>query len=210
MTTSLAERLANINLIYIVAASVVLLAARLVLGRQESPFAKWASETVESVLVAVVLVFLVLRPFVVHAFFIPSESMVPTLEIGDHLLVNKLAYRFGDPERGDIIVFKAPKRASRDEVDFIKRVIGEPGDKVEIRDYKLYVNGKALKEPYIAEPMDSDYGPVKVPAGKLLVMGDNRNYSNDGRFWGFLPESRVLGRAAFRFWPLGRMSLLNR
>jgi signal peptidase I len=176
-------------------------------------------EYTESIVVAVVLA-LVIRTFVVQAFKIPSGSMEDTLLIGDHILVNKLAYGlqlpfmhdkfrlFGlmdDPERGDIIVFPFPRDPSR---DFIKRVVGLPGDRVEISNHHAYINGEALKEPYIKlderavmhPSRYSHWGPEVVPPGQLFVMGDNRDNSADSRDWGFLDSTQVKGRAFIIYW----------
>ena len=177
-------------------------------------------EYFESILVAVVLALFV-RTFVFQAFKIPTGSMKPNLLVGDHLIVNKFIFApavFGlerallpmrPIERGDIIVFKFPEEPER---DFIKRVIGLPGDTLELRNQTVLINGQALTEPYAhylfppaAEgQMEGDlrrkYGPVTVPAGHFFMMGDNRDDSQDSRFWGFLPETYVKGRALFIYW----------
>jgi signal peptidase I len=183
-------------------------------GRPKSVVREYA----ESIIIAIVLA-LVIRTFVVQAFKIPSGSMEDTLLIGDHILVNKLAYglqlpfmhdklRFGlmaNPARGDIIVFPFPRDPSR---DFIKRVVGLPGDRVEIRNHHAYINGEALKEPYIRlderaamhPSRYSHWGPEVVPTDKLFVMGDNRDNSADSRDWGFLDSTHVKGRAFIIYW----------
>jgi signal peptidase I len=176
-------------------------------------------EYTESIIIAVVLA-LVIRTFVVQAFKIPSGSMEDTLLIGDHILVNKLSYGLqipflnakvrvfglvGDPNRGDIIVFPFPRDPSR---DFIKRVVGLPGDRIEVRSHRAYINGEPLKELYVklderaaAHPSRySHWGPEVVPLGKLFVMGDNRDNSADSRDWGFLDISQVKGRAFIIYW----------
>src|SRR5512143_3557314 len=184
-----------------------------------------AREYLESIAVAVILA-LFIRTFVVQAFKIPTGSMQPNLLIGDHLLVNKLVYspslgRFEDLllgkkpiARDHVIVFKYPGDPTR---DFIKRVIGLPGETVEVRDKTVYIDGKPLQEPYahfIEQPLRPDdpeyglrtesirdnWGPQVVPAGQLLVLGDNRDNSRDSRFWGFLPEDQVKGRALLVYW----------
>ncbi|MCX8052577.1 MAG: signal peptidase I [Armatimonadetes bacterium] len=318
---SITERLANLSIPTVIITIVVLLILRwLLLKQKKYAIAKSIAEFAESLAVAMGLVFLVIRPFFVQAFFIPSASMEPTLMIHDHILVNKLVYRFREPKLGDVIVFKAPIEATPDvkeqviaeaderglegaereefikreckrrEKDFIKRVIGVPGDlvrvtpgyvivgqtqyghrylesvlhgfatpngpgkvklsngkvlvdgrlvsnseiaaavgepnaRVKVVPGKVYINGKAINEPYTAEDPDMEYpllsGPrmtnpkwivtkngvhyVKIPKGKLLVMGDNRNDSNDARFWGLLDRKRVLGKAMFVFWPVTRI-----
>jgi signal peptidase I len=180
-----------------------------------------AREYFESILIAVLLA-LFARTFVVQAFKIPTGSMEPNLLVGDHLLVNKFVFAPAltglermllpnrEIRRGDIIVFKYPEDPSR---DFIKRVIGLPGETIELRNKKVYVNGSAIDEPYAhllyppaqgGEPRPWDlretYGPVTVPADQLFMMGDNRDNSQDSRFWGFLPRSFVKGRAMVIYW----------
>ncbi|MBO8144024.1 MAG: signal peptidase I [Thermodesulfobacterium sp.] len=167
----------------------------------------------KSILIALVLA-LFIRAFIVQAYKIPSGSMIPTLLIGDYLLVNKLAYGIRNPIKNDFIYFrKLPERQEivvftyplNKKLDFIKRVIGLPGDTVEIVNKKVYVNGKLLKEPYIqfndpeiypkeVSPRDN-YGPVKVPPGYIFVLGDNRDQSYDSRFWGFVPINYLKGKA---------------
>lgn len=278
----------------------VLLAVRFLLLRQKTPITKSIAEIAESLAVAMGLVFLIIRPFIIQAFFIPSESMVPTLLIHDHIMVNKFIYRFREPARGDVIVFRAPKQADLNpdqpqERDFIKRVIGTPGDEIRIEpgyvmvgdtefnhqqlrellsentllgtvkivnsktvlvdghvvtpeeiaaeegrpnDHvvivpgRVFVNGKPVKEPYLNEDADEPYpNPngempplydrryitqnkdgkyvIKIPKGKLLVLGDNRNNSRDARYWGLLDRKRVLGKAMFIFWPLNRIRWIH-
>jgi len=164
----------------------------------------------EAFIIAIVLA-LVIRTFVVQAFKIPSGSMLHTLQIGDHLLVNKFLYWFADPQRGDVIVFKFPQDEGR---DFIKRVIALPGDKVEVRGKQVYVNDKPVEEPYAVHqdpsmqenphsPRDN-FGPVTVPTGQLFMMGDNRDYSMDSRFWGFLDIKKIRGKAFILYWSWDR------
>ncbi len=182
-------------------------------------------EYLESIVVAVILA-LFIRTFVVQAFKIPTGSMETNLLIGDHLLVNKLVYSpsLGSIEdkilakkpiqRGHVVVFKFPEEPSR---DFIKRVIGLPGETVEIRNKQVFINGQPLAEPYVhfleppLRPDDPEYGlrtegrgdnwgPEVVPDGQLFVMGDNRDNSRDSRYWGFLPRDQVKGRALLVYW----------
>ena len=175
-------------------------------------------ESVEAIFIALVVA-LFIRTFVVQAFKIPSGSMENTLAIGDHLLVNKFIYgtkvpftdkrimEVRDPERGDIIVFRYPRDPGK---DFIKRVIGTPGDRVEIRDKKVFINGipyvtghelykdkEGLGEGQV--PRDN-FGPVTVPARSYFVMGDNRDESYDSRYWGFVPRDNILGEAFIKYW----------
>jgi signal peptidase I len=161
------------------------------------------------------LIALVVRTFVIQAFKIPSSSMEDTLQIGDHIFVNKFIYgyhipyttgrvlEFREPARGEIIVFVFPEDPSK---DFIKRVIGIPGDIVEVRDKRVYINGKPIDEGYTRYadgPAENLFGtrdrmpPRKVPAGKYFVMGDNRDRSYDSRFWGFVGEDAIIGKALF-------------
>lgn len=176
-------------------------------------------ENIEAILVAIVLA-LFIRTFVVQAFKIPSGSMLETLQIGDHILVNKFIYGIKlpffhatlipiqDPKRKDIIVFEYPEDPSK---DFIKRVIGIAGDTIEIRDKKLYVNGvlqdpqpyAVYKDPHIFPSLLSardNYGPFTVPAHSLFVMGDNRDNSHDSRFWGVVDLKAVKGKAFIIYW----------
>jgi len=187
----------------------------------------WVREYIEAIAIALVLA-LVIRTFVVQAFKIPSGSMENTLLVGDHILVNKFSYGihlpnevlftsvklFPDirlfpktPERGDIVVFKYPKDEQR---DFIKRVIGLPGDKLEIRQQKVYINDEPLDDsafaihhdPPVREPLypRDDFGPFLVPEDNLFVMGDNRENSQDSRYWGFLNINNVRGKALIIYW----------
>jgi signal peptidase I len=181
-------------------------------------------------LIVALAVAIVLKTFVVQAFFIPSGSMEPTLEPGDRVLVQKVVY---GPDRGDVIVFSDPQgRPGPDRgivggfvhwlsstlgierpehEDFIKRVIGLPGETVELRDGRLFVEGVRIHEPYLKGAVDTrDYGPVRVPEGSLFVLGDNRLNSNDSRFGlGFVPVDKVLGRAFAIVWPPSRAGWIH-
>lgn len=290
------EKLANLTIPQVLAIVAILLIIRFALtwnkSREEiSPMIKSIAELAESLAVAMALVFLLIKPFIVQAFYIPSPSMHMTLLENDQLIVNKFIYRFKEPKNGDIVVFKAPPEATENgiEVDFIKRVIGMPGDEIRItpgyvlvneisyshRDLhyalnatdnmskiklegnnvylngrmvkpekvaaslgqegarikvvpgKVYRNGSYIDEPYIAEdctmpyPLPGDSSKqyqtkdkdgnivVKIPKGKMLVMGDNRNNSNDARFWGLLDRERIEGKAIFKFWPIPRIGLIK-
>jgi signal peptidase I len=178
-------------------------------------------EYFESIVIAVILALFV-RTWVVQAFKIPTGSMEQNLLIGDHLLVNKFVFGptetalertllpVEDIQRGNVVVFKYPEEPDR---DFIKRVIGLPGETVELRDKKVYINGRMLEEPYVfflqpageggefsAFDVRVNYGPVTVPPESYFVMGDNRDNSQDSRYWGFLPRSYVKGKALMVYW----------
>ncbi len=170
-------------------------------------------EGLQTIALSVVLA-LGIRQFVAEARFIPSGSMEPTLQIDDRLVVEKISYRFNPPKRGDIIVFEAPQAAldavgSTHKDAYIKRVIGLPGETIEVKNGEVLIDGKALAEPYIKAPPDYLWGPEVVPQGQYLVFGDNRNQSSDGHVWGFLPQDRIIGRAVVRFWPPDRIGGLE-
>jgi signal peptidase I len=152
------------------------------------------------------LLALVLKAGVADARKVPTPSMVPTVMPGDRVFMERAVLKFTGLHRGDIVVFTPPVPS---EDDYLKRVIGLPGETVEVKGGKVLVDGKALNEPYIAEQPHYTYGPVTVPAGKILVLGDNRNQSYDSHAWGLLDESAVHGRAWVRYWPLDRIGLLK-
>lgn len=165
-------------------------------------------ENLQIVVIALVLALLI-RMFVAEPRYIPSDSMLPTLEIGDRLVVEKISYHFRAPEIGEIVVFDPPQQLqiqgyAKDQA-FIKRVIGTSGQIIQVQDGKVYRNNLPLAEDYIAEPPAYDMPAVQVPEGYLFVMGDNRNNSNDSHVWGFLPQENVIGHACFRFWPFSRI-----
>lgn len=166
-------------------------------------------EILEIVVIAIAL-FWVLRTYVVEARQIPTPSMVPTIQIGDRVIVDKFYFKYFDHIRpGDIIVFRPPPKAN-DTRDFIKRVVGLPGDKVEIRNNTTLINDKPLYEPYIKNKSSNNFGPVVVPKDSIFVMGDNRNNSDDSRVWGFLPMQNIIARSLFRYWPLDQIGPLAR
>jgi signal peptidase I len=159
---------------------------------------------------------------VAEARFIPSESMAPTLAVGDRLIIEKVTARFSSPRRGEILVFYPPNTHPSDgglalrvvrklgftpDVAYIKRVIGLPGETLAIHDGQVWIDGKALVEPYLNEPPNYTLDPVRVPAGHLFMLGDNRNNSQDSHVWGPLPIENVIGQAAVRFWPLTRLGV---
>ena len=287
------EKIANMSWSTVIIVVVVLLGIWYPLRKNENKHIKSIAETCNSLAVALGLVFLIIRPFIVQAYFIPSESMVPTLLIGDQIMANKFIYRFSEPKFDDVVIFKSPPESSPDRIerDFIKRVIGKPGDVVKIIPGKVYVgdsefhikdlneyfssfssngtarikltekavivnniplkekevaralvndpdakvkiipgavviNGNNIVEPYTAEDCISQYPDdktdsrwiikdkdgdmaVKIPDGKLLVMGDNRNNSWDARFWGLLDRNRLEGKAMCVFFPFNRIKAIR-
>ena len=173
----------------------------------KSLWQQW-QENVQIIAIALALA-LFIRAFVAEPRYIPSDSMFPTLEVGDRLVVEKVSYHFHPPQRGDVVVFHPPiqLQMQRYEADqaFIKRVIGESGQSIAIHDGIVYVDGIPLQENYIAQPPAYEMEMVQIPEDQLFVMGDNRNNSNDSHIWGFLPQENVIGRAIFRFWPWQRI-----
>lgn len=177
------------------------------------------------ILVALVIAVLI-KTFLMQAFFIPSGSMRETLIEGDRVMVNKLSYRFGDPGRGDVVVFDSPFTDGNDgesiisavfrnigeslgvaspETEFIKRVIALPGETIEIADNQVLIDGEPLDEPYLQPGLRMpDFGPETVPVGFVFVMGDNRNQSQDSRFFGPVPTDDIVGRAFVKVWPPSR------
>lgn len=152
-----------------------------------------------------------IRSFVAEARYIPSGSMLPTLQINDRLIIDKISYNFRNPDRGDIVVFSPTDELKKQNFKdaFIKRVIGLPGDKVEVKGERVYVNDQPLRENYIEDKPNYNFGPVTVPADQYLVLGDNRNNSYDSHYWGYVPRDRIIGRAVVRFWPLNRVGELD-
>jgi signal peptidase I len=175
-------------------------------------------ENIEAIIIAVILA-LFIRTFIIQAFKIPSGSMIPTLQIGDHILVNKFIFGIkvpflnytvipiSEPKHGDIIVFEYPVETDK---DFIKRVVGVPGDVIQVKNKQVFVNNQPLdhdpgvhSDPHVipgqVNPRDN-FGPERVPKNKYFVMGDNRDNSYDSRFWGFVDETDVLGKALIIYW----------
>lgn len=191
------------------------------------------------VIVAVALgLALAIQAFLIKPYRIPSESMVPTLQVGQRVLVNRVGTHFGDPKVGDILVFHPPAGAesaganqcgeqpkpgsacdkptpTKASVNFIKRVVGEPGDTIAVRDGRVIRNGKPTKEPFIADTCRNDAGagcnfrnPITIPPGHWFMMGDNRGESDDSRFWGPIPKSWIIGNAFATYWPPSRIGIL--
>lgn len=194
--------------------------------RRDQPKSK-TRETIETFAIAIGLALLV-RATVAEARYIPSDSMLPTLEKGDRLIVEKITYHFGQPDRGDIVVFYPPDGSGFEPGNaFIKRVVGLPGENIRVTEGKVFINDKPLTEPYELEPpdyklpdMDHDRmttywqsipteaeGGFQIPKGHVFVMGDNRNNSMDSHVWGFLPIKNIIGKATVRFWPPNRLGV---
>jgi signal peptidase I len=162
------------------------------------------------VIAGALLVAFVIKTFLIQAFYIPTGSMEPTLKVGDRVLVNKLSYDLHDVHRGDIVVFERPDNAGPgDTEDLIKRVVALPGETVEARDGRVYVDGERLEEPYLEPGMETpDFavgraGPVEVPEGHVFVLGDNRGNSSASNVFGPIEEDLIVGRAFIRVWPIG-------
>lgn len=153
---------------------------------------------------------LFVRGFIAEARYIPSEAMLPTLQVNDRLIINKLAYRFSPPQRGDIIVFSPTEVLQQQNYHeaFIKRIIGLPGDKVQIKEGKVYINDQPLQEDYIQDLPNYEYKTQVVPANSYFVLGDSRNNSYDSHYWGFVPRENIIGKATQRFYPFARAGSL--
>ena len=187
-------------------------------SKKSSSVGRWLIEWAIILVLVVGFTFL-LRAFVIQTFSIPSGSMLPTLHVGDRIIVNKLSYDFHDVHRGDIVVFKRPPLESQNYSDLVKRVVGMPGETISSVNGKIYINGKVLSVPWLpagpqsytgplasdAHPQFNMPGPVKIPAGEYYVMGDNRTDSEDSRFFGPIPKSLIVGRAVAVVWPLSRI-----
>lgn len=179
--------------------------------KQQAPQPNPWVEGLQTIVLSVALA-LGIRHFVAEARYIPSGSMEPTLQINDRLVIEKISYHLNPPEHGDVVVFWPPDSLTapgkrRDA--FIKRIIGLPGDVVEVRDGEVIRNGEVLTEPYIKAAPDYQWGPEEVPEAAYLVLGDNRNSSYDSHAWGFVPQENIIGKAVVRFWPPDRLGLLD-
>ena len=173
---------------------------------KETSTAAEIKDWIVSIVVAVALA-MVIRTFIVELYVVDGPSMRPTLESDERLVVNKFIYRFRPPEKGEVLVFQYPRDPSR---DFIKRVIATPGDTIEIHEGRVLVNDQLLTEDYILEKTRSEYPKSVVPAGRIFVMGDNRNNSEDSRFAdvGFVPYDLIKGKAMVVFWPISAYKTL--
>jgi len=165
-------------------------------------------EWVGLVVLALVIALLI-KTFLFQAFYIPSESMVPTLKVHDRVLVNKLSYKLHPVHRDDIVVFKAPAGSDPGIDDLVKRVIGLPGESVRARGGHIYINDRLLKEPYLPPgTFTSDFAPVKIGPDEYWVMGDNRGNSKDSRVFGVIKKHNIVGRVFIRIWPLSRITFM--
>lgn len=211
------------------------------MSRTDRPDAKSAGSSLLELVVIVAVALgmaLAIQAFLIKPYRIPSESMVPTLTVGQRVLVNRIGSRFGDPKVGDILVFHPPAGAEsasgdqcgeqpkqgaacdsptseRADVNFIKRLVGGPGDTIAVRNGRVIRNGKPTKEPFISDTCVDDAGagcnfrnPITIPPGHYFMMGDNRGESDDSRFWGPIPKSWIIGEAFATYWPPKRVGLL--
>ena len=166
------------------------------------------------IFVCALLLSLLIKTFLIDNRLIPTSSMVPTVPVGGRILVNRLVYDFSEPQFQDIVVFE-PTESIKIEVgrddDLLKRVIGLPGDVVQVTGAQLYVNGQAIDEPYLAETMNYEFGPVTVPEDNVLLLGDNRNASFDAHMWSnpFVPMDNIKGKAFFLYWPVSQFGFLE-
>ena len=173
--------------------------------RFDPPGRSRGGEFLESVVVALILAILI-RLFILQPFYIPSGSMEPTLLPGDRIVVGKVGLFFGQPKPGDVVVFHYPLDPRQ---DFVKRLIASGGQTVELRQSRLYIDGKLVAQPYLPPGLTfADFGPVTVPSGTYFMLGDNRNNSDDSRVWGFVKQNLVVGRVLFIYWPLDRIGVV--
>ncbi len=161
-------------------------------------------EWLETILMALVLYFAI--DFCIGRVRVQNISMQNTFFQGNLLMVNKLNYKFSEPRRGDVVIFEAPVDPGK---DYIKRLIGLPGDTIEVKDGDLYINSEKVDEPWLHEKMDYS-GTWTVPAGEYFVLGDNRNHSSDSHVWGTVPRKNFMGNAFFEYWPLNRIHVINK
>jgi signal peptidase I len=174
-------------------------------------------DIIETVVVAL-SIFLIMYLFIMQPHQVNGQSMEPTFHNAEYLMTDKLSYKFGLPKRGDVVVFEAPPAAQCPEgtgCDFIKRVIGEPGDTIEIKNNAIYLNNQKLNESYLDASVltkageFTSHGPITVPEGSYFVAGDNRPHSSDSRVWGTVELSRIVGKVFFRYWPPNRTGIIR-
>jgi signal peptidase I len=177
-------------------------------GKRESAFRivlRWLSEAVET-FVPAVLIAVLINIFLAQATRVYGQSMEPNLHTDQRLVVEKLSYNFHEPRRGDIVVLNVPQTGSG---LLIKRVIGLPGEKIEIKGGKVYINEQPLEEPYLSNQSQRDMKAIVVPPNHVFVLGDNRGFSNDSRSFGSVPLENIVGRAWFSYWPLAQIGFLE-
>lgn len=163
---------------------------------KKKPFIREITEVVVLAVIAAIF----LKTFIVEMYWVPSESMVPTIVVKDRVVVTKFNYWFREPEHGEVVVFKSPTEENK---NLIKRLIGVPGDTVEFKDNALYINGEKVDEPYLSEEAFSvDYGPIILPEKMYFMCGDNRQHSLDSRSWGFVSEDLLIGKGVAVYWPV--------
>ena len=174
-----------------------------ILAAEQKKKKPWWRELIEDVILAVLLYFAI--DFCIGRFRVENVSMETTFTEGELVMVNKLNYKFSEPRRGDVVIFHAPTEPGK---DYIKRLIGLPGDHIEIKDSQLYINGEAVEEPWLHEAIEYE-GEWDVPEGQYFVLGDNRNHSSDSHVWGCVPRENLIGNAFFRYWPLSHISVIK-
>jgi signal peptidase I len=175
-------------------------------------------DIIETVVIAL-SIFLILYLFIMQPHQVNGQSMDPTYHHGEYVMTDKLSYKFGLPQRGEVVVFEAPPAANCPDgngCDFIKRIIGIPGDTIEIRDNHIFINNVILNESYIADSVKTvagaytSDGPIIVPPGSYFAVGDNREHSSDSRVWGPIALDHIVGKVFFRYWPLDRLGIITK
>ena len=167
----------------------------------------WIFDWAETIVVALVLA-LIIRAFFLQVFWIPSGSMEPTFDIGDRIIVNKVPYHFREPKRLEVVVFRGVAAVGEAKKDLIKRLVGLPGETLELKLGVIYINGKPITEKHDQNQDYANFGPLTIPADSYFVMGDNRPASADSRYWGFLPKKNLIGPAFLRIWPLTKFGFI--
>lgn len=175
------------------------------LGVYAKKFGLLVFEVIKVVLISLAII-IPIRYFLAQPFYVEGASMEPNFYDKEYLIIDEISYRFNEPQRGEVIVFKNPENTS---VYFIKRIIGLPGEEVDIKDGHVYIDGATLVESYITEFSSEDYGPIILNDNEYFVLGDNRNNSHDSRRIGAIPENDIIGRTWFRGWPLNRIGTFN-
>jgi signal peptidase I len=167
----------------------------------------WLFDWGETIVVAFIMA-LIIRAFFLQVFWIPSSSMEPSLDINDRIVVNKVVYHFREPQRFEIVVFRQVGENNPDKKDLIKRLLGLPGEKLQVKAGVVYINDQPLEEKHQMNHDQAEFGPVTIPTDSYFMMGDNRPASADSRYWGFLPKKNIIGPAFLRLWPLTRRGLI--